>query len=147
VCSTGIGDACAVAASAIAHEVIHWNGYSEEQKRIVDGRLAQFLAAVRAEQMRVTDVGAAGLAARDAADPPQPGPRPATAGCSRCSRPGQGRSTIRRLRLRGDLRVALPAPGPGDLREQIDAEYYALSCAHFERYHVVPTCFPRETAL
>jgi hypothetical protein len=34
-----------------------------------------------------------------------------------------------------------------ELREEIDAEYYALSCAHFDRYHRLPDLFAREGVL
>ena len=44
VCSTGIGDSVCRGCKRFSHEVIQWNGYTEEQKRIVDQRLSDFLS-------------------------------------------------------------------------------------------------------
>ncbi len=44
VCSTGIGDSVCRGCKRFSHEVIQWNSYSEEQKRIVDQRLCDFLS-------------------------------------------------------------------------------------------------------
>jgi len=56
VCSTGIGDVVCRGCKRFAHEVIHWNGYSQEQKRVIDQRLAQFLALCVANKFRITDL-------------------------------------------------------------------------------------------
>ena len=55
VCSTGIGDSVCRGCKRFAHEVIHWNGYSEIEKRIIDQRLETFLAQIVATKLRVID--------------------------------------------------------------------------------------------
>ena len=55
VCSTGIGDVVCRGCKRFAHEVIDWNGYSQEQKRVVDRRLADFLAMCVANKLLITD--------------------------------------------------------------------------------------------
>ncbi len=44
VCSTGIGDRVCRGCKRFAHEVIHWNSYSNEQKQLIEERLSQFLS-------------------------------------------------------------------------------------------------------
>jgi predicted Fe-S protein YdhL (DUF1289 family) len=55
---------------------------------------------------------------------------------------GAGQITTRGLRLRGGL--AYRDLSLLELREQIDAEFYALSSAHYERYYLMPDLFGRE---
>jgi uncharacterized protein len=55
VCSTGIGDVICRGCKRYAHEVIHWNGYSEEQKRAINQRLDQLLSLVVSAKLRVFD--------------------------------------------------------------------------------------------
>lgn len=55
VCSTGIGDAVCRGCKRYAHEVIHWNGYSDEQKQAIDRRLDQLLSQIVTAKLRVTD--------------------------------------------------------------------------------------------
>lgn len=56
VCSTGIGDSVCRGCKRYAHEVIHWNGYNQQQKRIIDARLSQFLAQIVETKLRINDV-------------------------------------------------------------------------------------------
>lgn len=55
VCSTGIGDTVCRGCKRFGHEVINWNSYTQEQKRIVDDRLAQFLSQCVCSKLRVVD--------------------------------------------------------------------------------------------
>lgn len=55
VCSTGIGDVVCRGCKRFCHEVIDWNRYSEEQKRVVDRRLSGFLSQCVGNRLRVTD--------------------------------------------------------------------------------------------
>jgi len=43
VCSTGIGDVVCRGCKRFAHEVIDWNGYTQEQRQLVVDRLDDFL--------------------------------------------------------------------------------------------------------
>jgi predicted Fe-S protein YdhL (DUF1289 family) len=55
VCSTGIGDSVCRGCKRFAHEVIHWNGYTDDQKQIIDRRLALFLSQIVATKLVVVD--------------------------------------------------------------------------------------------
>lgn len=55
VCSTGIGDSVCRGCKRFAHEVIYWNGYTDEQKQIIDSRLAAFLSQIVATKLIVVD--------------------------------------------------------------------------------------------
>jgi predicted Fe-S protein YdhL (DUF1289 family) len=55
VCSTGIGDLVCRGCKRFAHEVIDWNGYTEEQRRIVVERLDEFLNKVVSNMIDIFD--------------------------------------------------------------------------------------------
>lgn len=145
VCSTGIGDVVCRGCKRFAHEVIHWNGYTDEQKRIIDSRLDQFLAQVVAVKVQIVDAGL----------------------LERQLRAQQIRFSAHKdphvwvfqlLRAGASQIVAAAAFGfavrPGyetlsltDLREQIDREFFVLSEAHYQRYFALENVPPVETPL
>lgn len=139
VCSTGIGDSVCRGCKRFAHEVIDWNGYSEEQRRIVDARLAQFLAQCVQNRLRVTDKALLSwqLQTQQVRHNPDHDPHCwvfalLKAGAGQIDDPAEfGFAVDARWR---DLPLA-------SLREEIDAEFFALSSAHFERYHLLPDLF------
>ncbi len=55
VCSTGIGDRVCRGCKRFAHEVIHWNSYSNEQKLLIEERLAGFLSRCVRNKLQVVD--------------------------------------------------------------------------------------------
>lgn len=55
VCSTGIGDSVCRGCKRFAHEVIHWNGYTEAQRRCVMQRLETLLTQVVSARLEVYD--------------------------------------------------------------------------------------------
>ncbi len=55
VCSTGIGDRVCRGCKRFAHEVIHWNSYTNEQKLLIEGRLASFLSRCVQNKLQVVD--------------------------------------------------------------------------------------------
>ena len=55
VCSTGIGDRVCRGCKRFAHEVIHWNSYTGEQKQLIEQRLADFLSRCVQNKLQVTD--------------------------------------------------------------------------------------------
>jgi predicted Fe-S protein YdhL (DUF1289 family) len=55
VCSTGIGDSVCRGCKRFSHEVIDWNGYTSEQKRVVDRRLSDFLSQCVSNKLQVAD--------------------------------------------------------------------------------------------
>jgi len=55
VCSTGIGDRVCRGCKRFSHEVIDWNSYTLEQKRVVDMRLSGFLSQCVSNELQVSD--------------------------------------------------------------------------------------------
>jgi predicted Fe-S protein YdhL (DUF1289 family) len=145
VCSTGIGDAVCRGCKRFTHEVIDWNAYSEEQKRIVDTRLAQFLAQCVQNRLRVVDepLLAWQLQTQQIRHNPDHDPHCwlfalLKAGAGQIENPVEFGFEVD-LHLRG---VPL-----AQVKEDIDSEFFALSRAHYERYHLLPDLFPKEELL
>lgn len=119
--------------------MIDWNSFSEEQKRIVDARLADFLAQCVSNKLRVTDepLLAWQLKTQQIRHNPDHDPHCwvfalLKAGAGQIGDTAEfGFIVDRRYR---SLSLA-------ELREQIDAEYYELSSAHYERYYMLPDLF------
>jgi len=55
VCSTGIGDVVCRGCKRFAHEVIDWNGYTQEQRQLVVDRLDQFLQKIVGNIIEIFD--------------------------------------------------------------------------------------------
>ncbi|MGH1440736.1 MAG: DUF1289 domain-containing protein [Cellvibrionaceae bacterium] len=55
VCSTGIGDLVCRGCKRFAHEVIDWNGYTQEQRQLVVDRLDQFLQKIVGNMIDIFD--------------------------------------------------------------------------------------------
>ena len=142
VCSTGIGDSVCRGCKRFAHEVISWNGYTEEQKQIVDARLAQFLAQCVRNHLRVSDQSllAWQLQTQQVRHNPDHDPHCwvfalLKAGAGQIDDPAEFGFEVE-MRHR-DRSLA-------ELREIIDAEFFVLSSAHYERYYLAPDFFRRE---
>ena len=142
VCSTGIGDTVCRGCKRFSHEVINWNGYSQEQKRVIDARLADFLSQCVRNKLRVTDRAllAWQLEVQQIRHVPHHGEY-----CWVFSLLKAGASQIENTSEYGfevDLRYRdWPLE---ELRERIDTEFYTLSCAHYDRYMAVPDLFAEQ---
>ncbi|WP_445358079.1 DUF1289 domain-containing protein [Microbulbifer sp. ANSA005] len=55
VCSTGIGDDVCRGCKRFAHEVIDWNAYSEEQRRVIAERREGYLVNAVRSQLEIVD--------------------------------------------------------------------------------------------
>jgi predicted Fe-S protein YdhL (DUF1289 family) len=139
VCSTGIGDAVCRGCKRFAHEVIHWNAYSPEQKQVIDQRLAGFLSQCVSNKLRVTDCSLLKWQlevqqVRHTAHHDEY--------CWVFSLLKAGAGQIDRPADYGfEVDAAFSGLSLEQLRDLIDAEYYTLSCAHYERYIAVPDLF------
>jgi len=139
VCSTGIGDAVCRGCKRFSHEVIAWNGYTQEQKRVIDQRLAGFLSQCVANKLRVTDAKllAWQLEVQQVRHNPDHDEycwvfALMKAGAGQIDDPEAYGFVVDR-RYQG-LPVA-------ELRDMIDSEYYVLSEAYYERYIQAPDLF------
>lgn len=132
VCSTGIGDNVCRGCKRYAHEVIAWNSYTQEQKRIIDQRLDQFLSQVVANKLEVIDTALLETRLQQ-----------------QRVRYAAHRSPyvwVFELLRAGATQITAPelygiAIHPAyrewrleDLREAIDREFFELSEAHYDRY-------------
>lgn len=132
VCSTGIGDAVCRGCKRYAHEVIHWNGYSEEQRRAIDRRLEQLLSQVVGAKLAVFDSAllAQRLRAQQIRYPAHRNPLVWVFELLRA-----GASQIGDTRAFGfELEPGYCAADLTALRDQIDREFFLLSEAHYQRY-------------
>jgi predicted Fe-S protein YdhL (DUF1289 family) len=132
VCSTGIGDVVCRGCKRFAHEVIHWNSYTDEQKHIIDARLDQFLAQVVAVKFHLISAALLEqqLRAQQIRFSAHKDPHVWLFQLLRA-----GASQIADTRQFGF--VAQPAYADmalTALREQIDREFFVLSEAYYRRY-------------
>lgn len=132
VCSTGIGDRVCRGCKRFAHEVINWNSYSDEEKRLIDQRLGEFLSRCTRNKLRVVDseMLERQLQAQQISYPVHRDEYCRAylllkAGASQIDDPA-----LYGLEIDADYR-GLPL---ADLRLAIDEEFYILSEAYYERY-------------
>ncbi|WP_346829680.1 DUF1289 domain-containing protein [Pseudomonas abietaniphila] len=132
LCSTVYGDLVCRGCKRFHHEVIHWNGYNEDEKRAVWLRLEQLLVQVMAAKVEVFDAHKLRqqLELRKIRFVPQQSEY-----CWAYQLIARGARVINQLEAYG--MVLLPEfrdwPLP-DLRDAIDREFFLLSEAHYERY-------------
>ena len=132
VCSTGIGDSVCRGCKRFAHEVIHWNGYSQQEKRLIDQRLADFLAQIVATRLTVVNRRLLmwHLEAQQLVYPSHKDPLLWAYELLRAGASQLGELSSYGLELDAEYRgVALRS-----LKEGIDAEFFILSEAHYQRY-------------
>lgn len=135
ICSTGIGDSVCRGCKRFAHEVIHWNGYSEAQKRIIDQRLEQFLARIVESKLRVVNPELLKwhLEVQQIPFPPHKSPYIWAYELLRA-----GASQLQDLAAYGlELDAQYRGVDLRSLRQTIDTEFYILSEAHYQRYFQV----------
>jgi len=139
VCSTGIGDSVCRGCKRFAHEVIHWNSYTPEQKRVVDRRLAEFLSQCVSNKLRVTDKALL----RWQLDVQQiQFTEHHDEYCWTYSLIKAGASQIDSTADFGfEVDLAVRHLPLSELRALIDQEFYTLSEAHYDRYMLTPDLF------
>ena len=139
VCSTGIGDTVCRGCKRFGHEVINWNGYSQEQKRIVDDRLSSFLSQCVRNKLRVMDksllewqLQVQQIAYSKAHDEYCWVYSLIKAGATQIDDP---------LSYGFELDLPFRQLDLAALRVKIDDEFFQLSQAHYDRYMLSPDLF------
>lgn len=132
VCSTGIGDNVCRGCKRFAHEVIDWNAYTHEQRLIIAQRLESYLTQVVQNIIEVVD---ARLLLQQIKHQQIFFKEEQNPYCWVFDLLRAGASQIHDLGAYG-LRLQ---PGWRDaslkeIRDAIDQDFYALSCAYYERY-------------
>ncbi|MEE4660734.1 MAG: DUF1289 domain-containing protein [Halieaceae bacterium] len=132
VCSTGIGDRVCRGCKRFAHEVIQWNSYSNQQKSLINERLAGFLSQCTRNKLRVLDADVLQAQLRQQQIPFA---EHQDAYCWAYALLKAGGSQIEQPELFGLQVDAEYRDTPLDaLRRMIDEEFYILSEAYYERY-------------
>jgi predicted Fe-S protein YdhL (DUF1289 family) len=132
LCSTVYGDLVCRGCKRFHHEVIHWNGYNEAEKRAVWMRLEQLLVQVMTAKVEVFDAARLReqLEQRKIRFVPQQSEY-----CWAYQLIARGARVINQVEAYG--MVLMPEfrdwPLP-DLRDAIDREFFLLSEAHYDRY-------------
>lgn len=131
VCSTGIGDSVCRGCKRFAHEVIDWNAYSHEQRLIIARRLESFLTQVVSNYLEIIDQD---LLLRQIEHQQLRFKPEQNAYCWVFELLRAGASQIRAKEFGLRLRSAWHNTPLAEIRDLIDRDYYALSCAYYERY-------------
>ena len=132
VCSTGIGDSVCRGCKRFAHEVIGWNNYNSNERELIFARLNGFLDTVVQAKIEVRDENIlAGFIVRQGI--------PMTGGESNFAKVFSllkaGAQQLDTLDVVGcEVRAAYRHLTLVELRDEIDKDFYTLSCAHYERY-------------
>jgi predicted Fe-S protein YdhL (DUF1289 family) len=132
VCSTGIGDNVCRGCKRFAHEVIDWNAYTEEQRRAIDARLQSLLRQVVEPKLLVVNE-----ALLHQQIELQQIRYNAAHNCYSWAFDllKAGASQIEDIRQFGcRLQPEWQGRSLKELKAAIDADFYALSCAYFDRY-------------
>ena len=139
VCSTGIGDSVCRGCKRFSHEVIRWNGYTQDEKRFVDQRLSTFLSQACAHKCTVTDrellkwqLDTQLVRYNDEHDEYCWLFQLLKAGASQISDPSK--YGFRVHPSWADLSLI-------ELRDKIDEDFWVLSTAHYDRYLATPDLF------
>ena len=132
ICSTGIGDQVCRGCKRFSHEVIDWNAYSHEQRLIIAQRLEGFLTQVVKNRIEVVDEKKLLTQIRHQQFQFN---EEQNSYCWAFDLLRAGASQIDNLGIYG-LRL-LPRWRDTPLttiRDHIEQDLYALSCAYYERY-------------
>lgn len=139
VCSTGIGDSVCRGCKRFSHEVIHWNSYTQEQKRIIDRRLSGFLSQCVSNKLRVTDRALLQWQL-DVQNVRHMEHHDEYCWVFSLLRAGAGQID-NPLDFGFEVDIAFRDLPLGELAKQIDAEFLVLSQAHYDRYIATPDLF------
>ncbi|MEQ9727033.1 DUF1289 domain-containing protein [Pseudomonas sp. WHRI 8822A] len=132
LCSTVFGDTVCRGCKRFHHEVINWNGYSDEEKQSVWLRLEMLLVQVMTAKLEVFDEA---LLLKQLEQRQIRFVAQQSAYCWAYQLLARGARVITQLEAYGIVLLPefrdweLP-----DLRDAIDREFFLLSEAHFERY-------------
>ncbi|WP_346839747.1 DUF1289 domain-containing protein [Microbulbifer sp. SAOS-129_SWC] len=132
VCSTGIGDNVCRGCKRFAHEVIDWNAYSEDQRRVIAERREGYLVNAVRSQLEIVDQKLLVAQLRhqqirfDEAQNPY---------CWVFELLRAGASQIPDPALYGLCPTPVARGVPlVELRRRIDEDFYALSVAYYQRF-------------
>lgn len=132
VCSTGIGDSVCRGCKRFAHEVIDWNAYNHEQRAAIDVRLQTLLRQVVEAKIRVVNEPLLRQQIEHQRIRYNPDHN---SYCWVFDLLKAGASQIDDLgRFGCELNAEWRGRSLRELKSAIDADFFTLSCAHYDRY-------------
>ena len=132
VCTTSLGGDVCRGCKRFSHEVVNWNGYTNEQRFLISSRLESFLQQVVEHKLLLVDVERlqATLQHQQISFNPDLNPY-----CWVFELLRAGASQIEDVSVYGLRRqAAWKHQSMTEIREAIDSDFYTLSSAHFDRY-------------
>src|SRR5690606_5925140 len=132
VCSTGIGDSVCRGCKRFAHEVIDWNAYSHQQRVIIAQRLESFLAQIVKNFIEIENqtLLLQQIKHQQILFKEEQNPYWWVFDLLRA-----GARQITNLEAYGlSLQPRWRNASLKEIRDAIDQDFYALSCAHYDRY-------------
>jgi predicted Fe-S protein YdhL (DUF1289 family) len=136
VCSTGIGDAVCRGCKRFSHEIIDWNRYAPEQRKAVMARLEDLLNQVVGSKIEVNDREKLlmHLNYQQINHDKTQSPQALAYALLRV-----GAKQIKNTHHFGfSIRPQWQNQSLASLKQQIDEDFYILSCAYYERF-IEPT--------
>ena len=132
VCSTGLGDNVCRGCKRFVHEVVQWNGLSEQQRESIDQRLTRFLTQIVESKLQIVDLSRL-QRQLEIQQIPYPAHKSPYIWAYELLRAGASQiACVEDFGLAVDAAyVEMPLL---HLRRVIDEEFYLLSDAHYERY-------------
>ena len=132
ICSTGIGDQVCRGCKRFSHEIVNWNGYSNEERLLIAQRLDSFLTQVVSNKLTIVDAEQLLAAIRHQQIAFNEDQSPY---CWLFDLLKAGASQIADLAIYG---VEVQSQWRGvtllDIKLAIDEDYFTLSSAYYERY-------------
>jgi len=145
VCSTSIGDSVCRGCKRFVHEIIGWNGFNDEQKRLVDCRLELFLTQIVQTRFSLLDEA---LLKRQIAIQQVRVLEHRNSWCQLFEFVKAGASQIRDPAMYGfEILPNHRHTSLVRLCHDVDEEFWTLSYAHFERYFRTPAVAPKADPL
>lgn len=132
ICSTGIGDSVCRGCKRFAHEVIHWNSYTDEQRQLIVSRIDQFMQQIVANKIEIYDAEKlfAQLTYQQIKIDDQLSPARWLYELLRAGAAQIQSTENYGFRVKEDWqRFSLD-----QIKQFLDQDIYTLSCAHYERY-------------
>lgn len=137
VCSTGIGDSVCRGCKRFAHEVIGWNGYSDEERQLIMRRIETLLSQVVENHIRVVDSAKLALQLEEQKVRIYPG---LNIHCQAFEAIRTFGGKLKDLDWIGcEATLAYRHLPVSDIKKSMDDAFFQLSSAHYERYFPVLT--------
>ena len=132
ICSTGIGDSVCRGCKRFAHEVIHWNSYTQDQQQLIINRIDHFMQQIVSNKIDIYDqkilldqIAYQQIKVDTSLSPQRWLYELLRAGAAQIQSTQAYGFTVKEDWQRFSLE---------QIKQFLDQDMYTLSCAHYERY-------------